>query len=226
MKKTVSLILIALSFICAHPKLAVTAATVATASAAHAQFSYSYNPSDSTWTNLGGWSLKPMYIQKDSISPNNGDFFKHNEGHIYMLKYATRNDGQAAKALYVDGSTGEVKQGNIPATSTTSIVSTSTLITISGSSPNYSITSKRQEKYTGTTSAAGTYTVNFATAYSTAPDIQASWINAADNQNLRITAISSTGFTVLARNRVDVVGLLPTWTNVSGATINVIITER
>lgn len=85
---------------------------------------------------------------------------------------------------------------------------------------------KRQETYSGTTNGSGVYTVTFNTSYSVTPNIQASWIGAADNQNLRITAASTTGFTVLARNRVDIVGLLPTWTNVSGATIDVLITEK
>lgn len=86
--------------------------------------------------------------------------------------------------------------------------------------------SKRQETYSGTTNASGVYTVTFASAYPVAPNIQAGLINVADNQNLRVTAISTTGFTVLARNRVDVVGLLPSWTNVSGIGVDVLITAK
>jgi hypothetical protein len=85
---------------------------------------------------------------------------------------------------------------------------------------------KRRETYSGSSNGSGVYTVTFGTSYSVTPNIQANWIGAADNQNLRVTAISTTGFSVLARNRVDVVGLLPTWTNVSGASIDVLITEK
>lgn len=86
--------------------------------------------------------------------------------------------------------------------------------------------SKRQETYSGVTVAAGTYTVTFPTAYTVAPNIQANIINGTDTQNIRITAVSTTGFTVLVRNRTDVVGLLPSYSNVSGAVVDVIITEK
>jgi len=85
---------------------------------------------------------------------------------------------------------------------------------------------KRTEKYSGTTNSSGIYTVTFGTAFSAAPNIQANIIGATDTQNLRITSISTTGFTVTVRNRTDVVGLLPTWSNVNGANVDVLITEK
>lgn len=85
---------------------------------------------------------------------------------------------------------------------------------------------KRIEPYSGTTNASGQFTVTFSTAYSVAPNIQANIINGTDTQNIRITAISTTGFTVLVRNRTDVVGLLPSWSNVSGASVDVLINEK
>ncbi len=85
---------------------------------------------------------------------------------------------------------------------------------------------KRMEAYSGTTNGSGVYTVTFSTAYSVAPNIQANIIGATDTQNLRITSISTTGFTVTARNRTDVVGLLPSYSNVSGASVDVLITEK
>lgn len=99
-------------------------------------------------------------------------------------------------------------------------------ITTGGTYPNFTISRKRQETYSGTTIAAGTYTVTFGTAYSVAPNVQANIINGTDTQNIRITSISTTGFTVLVRNRTDVVGLLPSWSNVSGANVDVLITEK
>lgn len=85
---------------------------------------------------------------------------------------------------------------------------------------------KRSTPYSGTTNASGVYTVIFPTAYTVAPNIQANIINGTDSQNIRTTSITTTGFTVLVRNRVDVVGLLPSWTNVSSATVDVLITEK
>lgn len=85
---------------------------------------------------------------------------------------------------------------------------------------------KRQESYSGTTNASGQYTVTFSTAFPTTPNIQANIIGAPDNQNIRITSVGTTGFTVTVRNRVDVVGLLPTWTNVNGALVDVVVTQK
>jgi len=89
-----------------------------------------------------------------------------------------------------------------------------------------STTAKRQETYSGTTNASGQYTVVFSNSYSVAPNIQANIIGAPDNQNIRITSIGTTGFTVTVRNRTDVVGLLPTWSNVNGASVDVLITQK
>lgn len=85
---------------------------------------------------------------------------------------------------------------------------------------------KRTETYSGTTNASGNYTVSFGTAYSVAPNIQANIINGTDTQNIRITAISTTGFTVLVRNRTDALGLLPSYSNVNGASVDVLINEK
>lgn len=85
---------------------------------------------------------------------------------------------------------------------------------------------RRPEQYQGTTNASGNYTVTFATAYSTTPNIQANLINGSDTQASRITSISTTGFTVLIRNRTDVLGLLPSYSNVVGASVHVLITEQ
>lgn len=87
-------------------------------------------------------------------------------------------------------------------------------------------TFKRQETYSGTTNGSGIYTVTFGTAYSVAPNIQANLLSGSDTQSSRITAISTTGFTVLIRNRTDVVGLLPSYANVSGASVDVVVTEK
>lgn len=85
---------------------------------------------------------------------------------------------------------------------------------------------KRMETYSGTTNGSGVYTVTFGTAYSVAPNIQANIIGASDTQNLRITSVSTTGFTVTARNRTDIAGLVPTFSNASSLAVDVLITEK
>lgn len=85
---------------------------------------------------------------------------------------------------------------------------------------------KRQETFTGTTNASGNYTVTFAQSFSTAPDVQAQMVNPADNDFVRVTSITTTGCTVNARRRTDIVGLLPTFANLASASVTVLITER
>jgi len=86
---------------------------------------------------------------------------------------------------------------------------------------------KRMETYSGVSAATtGLYSVTFATPYSVAPNIQANIINPTDNQSCRITSISTTGFTVIARLRTDVIGLLPAYSNASGLPIDVQIVEK
>lgn len=87
-------------------------------------------------------------------------------------------------------------------------------------------TIKRQETYSGTTDGSGNYTVTFGTSYSVAPNIQPSIIGGSDTQFYRITSITTIGFTVNIRNRTDVLGLLPSYSNVSGASVDVLITEK
>lgn len=86
---------------------------------------------------------------------------------------------------------------------------------------------KRVETYTVTTNASGVASVTFGTAFGAAPNIQLQATNfTSDNQFARVTAISTTGFSVIARLRTDVAGLLPTFSNINAATIDVLITEK
>lgn len=85
---------------------------------------------------------------------------------------------------------------------------------------------KKNATYSGTTNSSGVYTVTFASAYPVAPNIQANIVGGTDSQIIRITSITTTGFTVTVRNRTDIVGLLPTWSNVNGANVDVLITQK
>lgn len=105
-------------------------------------------------------------------------------------------------------------------------ISGSNGITVPGSYPNIDVAkTKRQEPYTGTTNGSGNYTVTFSQAYSVAPNIQVCLVNA-DVRDTPIVTISSTGFTVNIQRRTDVIGLLPTYANVSGGAVDVLITEK
>lgn len=133
--------------------------------------------------------------------------------------------GLSSTDLNVSGSP-VTTSGSITANLTTTGISAGTYGTLTVDTKGRASAGKRQETYSGTTNASGQYTITFGTAYSAAPNIQANIINATDTQNIRITSITTTGFTVLVRNRVDIVGLLPTWNNVSGASVDVLIVEK
>lgn len=85
---------------------------------------------------------------------------------------------------------------------------------------------KRVEHYNSTTNASGLYTVTYGTAFGATPNVQFQIVGGSVTNTIRLTASSTTGFTVHVQNRVDVVGLLPTYNNVSGATVDVLVVER
>lgn len=86
---------------------------------------------------------------------------------------------------------------------------------------------KRTETYSVTTNASGVASVTFSTAYSAAPNIQAQATNfSSDNQFIRVTSITTTGFSIICRLRTDIAGLLPSFSNINGATVDVLITEK
>ena len=85
--------------------------------------------------------------------------------------------------------------------------------------------SKKVETFAGTTNASGNYTVTFGAAYAATPNIQANIIGGSNTNLIKITAVSTTGFTVNVVNRTDVVGLLPAYANVNGASVQALITE-
>lgn len=139
----------------------------------------------------------------------------------------------ASNVAYLTGNQTITLSGDITGSGATSITTTLASVGTAGTygivttdAKGRVISGKRTETYSGTTITAGTYTVTFGTPYSVAPNIQANIINGTDTQNIRTTSITTTGFVVLVRNRVDVIGLLPSWTNVSGANVDVLITEK
>jgi hypothetical protein len=85
---------------------------------------------------------------------------------------------------------------------------------------------KRQETYSGITNASGNVTLTFSPAYSVAPNIQANIINGTNTNLIKIGTPTTTGVTVNVVNRTDVVGLLPTYSNVTGAAVDILVTSK
>lgn len=85
---------------------------------------------------------------------------------------------------------------------------------------------KRQETYSGTTDGSGLYSVTYSVSYSSAPNIQMSFIGTNPRDVIMLTSSTTTGFTVQVQRRVDVVGLLPSYSNQSGVTCKVLVTEE
>lgn len=85
---------------------------------------------------------------------------------------------------------------------------------------------KRQETFRGTTNGSGVYTVTYSNAYSQTPTVVPSFITNDPRDVAMVTASSTTGFSILIQRRVDVIGLLPSYTNRSGVTVDVNVNEQ
>lgn len=85
---------------------------------------------------------------------------------------------------------------------------------------------KKAATYSGTTNGSGVYTETFPAAYAVAPNIQASLIGGTDEQSVRVSSVSTTGFTVVVREMNYNTGAPPSWSNVSGADVDVLITQK
>lgn len=83
---------------------------------------------------------------------------------------------------------------------------------------------KRQERYTGTTNASGVYAVTYSSAF-TNPIICVTPVGGTNKESQVVTSTTS-GFSIKVELRSDVVGLLPTYSNVNGRKVDVIVTEQ
>lgn len=210
-----------------HSKQIVTVLGVAAPVVANAQFTQTYSFPDSACLYFGNFKGKLLASQKDSIGLSNPDYYKiFSPFYLPSVKTLTTT---ATKALYIDPTTKEVMQGGLPVSaSSTSITSTSTLITVSGSAPNYSITARRQQTYNGTTSAAGSYTVSFGTAYPSIPNVVPGIIGDFPSYTAVVSAVSTTGFTVkvYTLSSILLTGLVPQYSAVPSVPVNVIVTQN
>lgn len=156
---------------------------------------------------------------------------------IYQTKYRADTSrtnlyaGIAAKFTTPTGTTSQYVRGD----GTLAITPV-----ISGATGSYGVVTvvnglitggKRVEPYSGTTNGSGVYTVTFGTAFSVAPNIQANLVGNSTNQYLRVASISTTGFTVNAysfntNTLLGIVSLINTTANLSGAAVDVVVTEK
>lgn len=99
--------------------------------------------------------------------------------------------------------------------------------TISGTYPNFTITRKRQETYTGSTNASGLVTFTFS-AFSAIPNVQYCGGFGSGNKETIIpnAAYTTTSVVLYCQLRADVLGILPSYSNVSGREINILVTEK
>ncbi|MFT3679421.1 MAG: hypothetical protein QM791_04060 [Ferruginibacter sp.] len=101
----------------------------------------------------------------------------------------------------------------------------------------WSMVAGKIKPYSGTTNSSGNFTTTFATPYAVAPNIQAQVIGGTTETFVRITSISTTGFTINVFTR-GVVSSLPivgslvntllggVTTPLNGASVDVLITEK
>lgn len=84
---------------------------------------------------------------------------------------------------------------------------------------------KKIETFSGSTNSSGNYTVTFANAYPTVPNVQPQPINPDVRDVCRVTSVSTTGFTINIQRRTDIAGLVPTYSVVNAASVTVLVTS-
>lgn len=100
-------------------------------------------------------------------------------------------------------------------------------LTITAVTNSYTITQKRQQTLTSITNTSGLATFTWS-AYTTTPNIQATLSFAAGNKETIIfnSAPTITGVVFLVQLRADVLGLLPSYSNVNAREVKIIVTEE
>jgi hypothetical protein len=85
---------------------------------------------------------------------------------------------------------------------------------------------KRIETFSGTTNASGEVTFTFTSAFPTTPNLQFNILGGDVRDTIRVTAQSASSVTVKVQRRVDVIGLLPTYSNVTGANVDLLAVQK
>jgi len=84
----------------------------------------------------------------------------------------------------------------------------------------------RIDRYAGSTNASGVYSVTYSTAFAATPNVQYNIVGGSNKMTILLTSSTTTGFSVYVQLRSDVIGLLPTYSNVASQAVNVTATEQ
>lgn len=133
------------------------------------------------------------------------------------------NIPSGTSAQYVNGTGGLTTFPSIPSQVN---LSAGANTSITGTYPNLTVsnTAKVSVNYTGTTNASGVYSVTYPTAYASTPNVQGIFVTSDPRDVIMLTSSNTTGFSFIVQRRVDVVGLLPSYTNQSNVRVNVLVT--
>lgn len=240
MKKSITIILGAILFAFSHMSFTKVGIGVAIISAGDvkAQFTTVYRPADSAATYPGSWSGRILYTIRDSLSPAGG-YFSIMTPNIYFGRYpGSKNDGDPVSFIWTDAN-GFVKKSpksalTLPASQITglSVPVTQTLtgingLTVTAGANTFTINQKRQDLYTVNTASTGVATFTFP-AFSAVPNIQYNPGYGFTNKETCIpnAAPTTTSCSFYVQLRADVLGLLPSYSNVTGREVNIVVTEK
>lgn len=99
------------------------------------------------------------------------------------------------------------------------------VLTTNGSAPSWTAL-KRQETFTVNTNASGIATISYS-AYAAVPNIQFTLgVGTGNKETIVPQTATTTGATFLVQLRTDVLGLIPSYSNVVGREVNVLVTEK
>lgn len=86
---------------------------------------------------------------------------------------------------------------------------------------------KRRETYSGATNSSGIYTITYATAFTVAPNVQFQLgLGASNKETILLSTSTTTGCSFYVQLRADVLGLLPSYSNVNARNVDVLVTEK
>lgn len=133
--------------------------------------------------------------------------------------------GQSGKYLTTNGST--TNWNNIPSIITQTLVGTNGISITSGVNTYTISKTKRQETYTATTNSVGIVSFTFS-AFSSVPSIMYTTGYGTTNKETCIPSVaySTTGCSFKVELRSDILGVLPTYSNVVGREVSIIVTEN
>lgn len=217
MKKQLSIIAVIVGFAVSHfsfTKAGLATGMIFLTHKTEAQFSPQFFPGDSMCLYTGAWSSHYLYSVKDSVGTAGSNFCFYMPTVVYTQYKSARNDGDPSSFVWLDAN-GYMKR------------SPKSAITLPASQITGLPSSKRQQTFTGTTNASGLVTFTFS-AYPAVPNIQYTGGFGSGNKETIIpnAAYTTTSCTFYVQLRADVLGLLPSYSNVVGREVNAIVTEK